>query len=166
MSTSLKISPCLWFDDRAEDAARFYVSVFADSSIDDIAHYSSEGFEVHGHPEGKVMTVKFTLGGQPFLALNGGPQFTFSEAISFQVFCDTQDEVDHYWNALTDGGEEGQCGWLKDRFGLSWQVVPNRVAIWLGDHKSGGAERVTRAFMQMKKLDIATLERAFTGEAV
>jgi predicted 3-demethylubiquinone-9 3-methyltransferase (glyoxalase superfamily) len=158
-----KIAPCLWFDREAEDAARLYVSIFPDSGIDAVSRYGKEGFEIHGKPEGTVMTVSFHLRGQSFTALNGGPQFTFSEAISFQVSCETQAEVDHYWSRLGEGGEEGPCGWLKDRFGLSWQIVPAALPRLLGDPDAAKRERVTKAFMGMKKLDVAALERAAAG---
>jgi predicted 3-demethylubiquinone-9 3-methyltransferase (glyoxalase superfamily) len=158
-----KMAPCLWFDREAEDAARLYVSIFPDSGIDAVSRYGKEGFEIHGKPEGTAMTVSFHLRGQSFTALNGGPQYTFSEAISFQVSCETQAEVDHYWSKLSEGGEEGPCGWLKDRFGLSWQIVPTALPRLLGDPDGVKRERVTKAFMQMKKFDIAALERAWSG---
>jgi predicted 3-demethylubiquinone-9 3-methyltransferase (glyoxalase superfamily) len=158
-----KIAPCLWFDGEAEEAARFYVSIFKESGIDSVARYGKEGFEVHGRPEGSVMTVAFHLGPQEFTALNGGPEFHFSEAISFQVPCETQAEVDYYWSQLAAGGEEGPCGWLKDRFGLSWQIVPTALPRLLTDPDTAKRERVTKAFMGMKKLDIAALERAARG---
>jgi predicted 3-demethylubiquinone-9 3-methyltransferase (glyoxalase superfamily) len=158
-----KIAPCLWFDHEGEEAARFYVSIFPDSGIDAVSRYGKEGFEIHGKPEGTAMTVSFHLGGQSFTALNGGPQYRFSEAVSFQVSCETQAEVDHYWGKLSEGGEEGPCGWLKDRFGLSWQVVPTALPRLLGDPDAAKRERVTKAFMQMKKFDIAALERAWAG---
>jgi len=162
--TKQKIAPCLWFDCEAEDAAKFYCSIFDNARITAVSRYSEEGVEAHGKPAGSVMTVAFELDGQPFTALNGGPLFTFSEAVSFQVHCADQREVDHYWDALTaDGGSEGPCGWLKDKFGLSWQVVPT-VLLDMVAHKDGAAaRRVTKAFMQMKKFDIAALERAFEG---
>ena len=160
-----KIAPCLWFDHEGEEAASFYVSIFPDSGIDAVSRYGKEGFEIHGKPEGTAMTVSFHLAGQSFTALNGGPQFTFSEAVSFQVDCATQAEVDHYWSRLGEGGEEGPCGWLKDRFGLSWQVVPSVLAKMLGDPDAAKRERVTKAFMQMKKFDIAALERAYEGRS-
>jgi predicted 3-demethylubiquinone-9 3-methyltransferase (glyoxalase superfamily) len=158
-----KIAPCLWFDHEGEEAARFYVSIFPDSGIDAVSRYGKEGFEIHGKPEGTAMAVSFHLAGQSFTALNGGPQYTFSEAISFQVGCQTQAEVDHYWSKLAEGGEEGPCGWLKDRFGVSWQIVPAALPRLLGDPDAAKRERVTKAFMQMKKLDIAALERAAAG---
>jgi predicted 3-demethylubiquinone-9 3-methyltransferase (glyoxalase superfamily) len=153
-----KIIPCLWFDNEAEDAAAFYVSVFKNSKIGTISRYSKEGFKFHGKPEGTVLTVALTINGQEFTALNGGPQFKFSEAISFQVFCDTQEEIDHYWNKLTEEGSEGQCGWLKDKYGLSWQIVPSILPKLMTNPLK--AARVTKAFLQMKKLDIETLKLA------
>jgi predicted 3-demethylubiquinone-9 3-methyltransferase (glyoxalase superfamily) len=163
MTTLSKITPCLWFDSQAEDAVRHYVSIFPDSGIDAISRYGEEGFAVHGRPAGSVMTVAFRLCGQSFTGLNGGPLFNFSEAISFQIDCESQAEIDHYWNRLTAGGEEGPCGWLKDRFGLSWQVVPTRMAAMMTDPDPRKSERVMAAFLPMKKLDLATLERAFAG---
>jgi predicted 3-demethylubiquinone-9 3-methyltransferase (glyoxalase superfamily) len=158
-----KIAPCLWFDSEAEDAARLYVSIFPDSGIDAVSRYGKEGFEIHGKPEGTAMTVSFHVRGQSFTALNGGPQYKFSEAVSFQVSCETQAEVDHYWSKLSEGGEEGPCGWLKDRFGLSWQIVPTALPRLLGDPDAAKRERVTKAFMGMRKFDIAALERASAG---
>lgn len=158
-----RIAPCLWFDTQAEEAAQFYVSIFADSRIDTISRYGKEGFEVHGRPEGLVLTVAFRLGGQSFTALNGGPHFKFTEAISLQVFCDTQAEVDHYWAKLSEGGEEQVCGWLKDKFGLSWQIVPAVLPAMMCDPDTRKSQRAFRAIMQMKKLDIAALTRAFEG---
>lgn len=159
-----KIAPCLWYDDRAEEAAKFYVSVFRNSRLGRIAYYSNEGREVHGHDAGKVLTVEFELEGQQFLALNGGPQFKFTEAISLQVFCDDQKEIDYYWDRLREGGgQESQCGWLKDRFGLSWQVVWSRLPDILVDQDRARADRVFKAFMPMKKFDVAVLEKAYAG---
>src|SRR6185295_3240180 len=152
------ITPCLWFDTQAEEAAKFYVSVFKDSKIETVNHYSKEGFEVHKKAAGSVMTVSFRLQGQPFTALNGGPDFKFNEAISLQVFCDTQEEIDNYWNKLTEDGEEVQCGWLKDKFGLSWQIVPTILPKLLSDPEKAG--QVTVAFLQMKKFDIEKLKQA------
>jgi predicted 3-demethylubiquinone-9 3-methyltransferase (glyoxalase superfamily) len=152
------ITPCLWFDGRAEEAARFYCSVFPGSRITHVQRY---GPNEHGE-EGAVMVVAFELDGKPFTALNGGPQFTFSEAVSFQIDCADQADVDHYWDALTDGGEEGQCGWLKDRFGVSWQTVPRRL-IELMAQDAETAVRVTQAFLPMKRLDIAVIEKAAAG---
>jgi predicted 3-demethylubiquinone-9 3-methyltransferase (glyoxalase superfamily) len=151
-----KITPCLWFDQDGEDAAEFYVSVFPNSRIVQIARYGDAG----PRPAGTVMTVSFELDGQPFLALNGGPEFTFSEAISFQVSCETQDEVDGYWSRLADGGEEGPCGWLKDRFGVSWQVVPTALPRLLATPDGEAAQRVMRAMLNMRKIEIAELEEA------
>jgi predicted 3-demethylubiquinone-9 3-methyltransferase (glyoxalase superfamily) len=153
-----KITPCLWFDNEAEAAASFYVSVFKNSKMGTISRYGKEGFEFHGKQEGTVMTVNFTINGQEFTALNGGPQFKFSEAISFQVFCDTQQEIDHCWNKLTEEGSEGQCGWLKDKYGLSWQIVPSILPKLMSDPVK--TERVTKAFLQMKKFDVETLKQA------
>jgi predicted 3-demethylubiquinone-9 3-methyltransferase (glyoxalase superfamily) len=151
-----EITPCLWFDTEGEDAANFYTSVFPNSKILDIARYGSAG----PRPEGTVMTVSFELDGQEFLALNGGPDFTFSEAISFQVFCKDQEEVDAYWSKLSAGGEEGPCGWLKDKFGLSWQIVPTVLPQLLGDPDPERAQRVIAAMLKMKKIEIAELEEA------
>jgi predicted 3-demethylubiquinone-9 3-methyltransferase (glyoxalase superfamily) len=151
-----KITPFLWFDTEGEDAARFYTSVFPNSKIGEIARYGSAG----PRPEGTVMTVSFELDGQRFVALNGGPEFTFSEAVSFLVNCDTQDELDFYWTALSEGGEEGPCGWLKDKFGLSWQIVPNRLPELLADPDRERAQRVMEAMLKMKKIEVDELERA------
>jgi predicted 3-demethylubiquinone-9 3-methyltransferase (glyoxalase superfamily) len=156
-----KITPCLWFDQDGEDAAEFYVSVFPNSRIVDIARYGDAG----PRPAGTVMTVTFELDGMPFVALNGGPEFTFSEAISFQVSCETQDEVDDYWTRLTDGGEEGPCGWLKDRFGVSWQIVPTALPRLLTSPDPEAAQRVMRAMLNMKKIEIAELEGAAAAPA-
>ncbi len=151
------ISPCLWFDIEGEEAATFYTSVFPNSRIVDVARYGSAG----PRPEGTVMLVTFELDGQRFLALNGGPEFTFSEAISFEVDCKSQEEVDHYWSTLTEGGgEEGPCGWLKDRYGVSWQIVPRRLTELLSDPDEEKSQRVTNAMLAMKKIDVAELERA------
>lgn len=161
-----KITPCLWFDTEAEDAAKFYVAIFKNSKVGNISRFNKEGHEIHGKKAGTVMTVEFELDGQHFVGLNGGPQFKFDEAISFQVHCESQDEVDYYWSKLiAGGGSEGPCGWLKDKFGLSWQVVPNALIEMLGSGDAAGAERVTKAFLQMKKFDIAALKRAFEGRA-
>jgi len=151
-----KLTPCLWFDTEGEEAARFYTSVFPNSTILDVARYGKVG----PRPEGTVMTVSFELDGQRFLALNGGPEFTFNEAISFQVSCETQDEVDAFWSALSEGGEEGPCGWLKDRYGVSWQIVPRVLPELLGERDQGKAQRVMAAMLSMKKIDIEALERA------
>lgn len=156
------IQPCLWFDDQAEDAARFYTGIFPDSAIGTITRYTDVGQEHHGKPVGSVLTVAFTLAGQPFLALNGGPVFRFNEALSLQVLCETQDEVDHYWHHLSEGNPAAamECGWLKDRFGLPWQVVPVRLTELLADPDAEVVRRVTRAMFAMQKMDIASLERA------
>lgn len=152
------IAPCLWFDNQAEEAANFYVSIFDNSKIDSISRYGKEGYKIHKRQAGSVMTVNFHLNGQPFVALNGGPVFKFNEAVSFQVFCDMQEEIDFFWQKLTDGGEEGPCGWLKDKFGLSWQIVPSIPSQLMSDPVR--AESVTRTFLQMKKMDIETLKKA------
>jgi predicted 3-demethylubiquinone-9 3-methyltransferase (glyoxalase superfamily) len=151
-----KITPCLWFDTEGEDAATFYTSVFPNSRITGVARYGSAG----PRPEGTVMTVNFELDGQEFLALNGGPEFTFNEAISFQVSCETQEEVDAFWNELSEGGEEGPCGWLKDRYGVSWQIVPTALPRLLGDPDREKSQRVMAAMLKMKKIEVADLERA------
>lgn len=151
-----KITPCLWFDNQGEDAAKFYTSVFPHSKITEITHYGDAG----PGPEGSVMTVSFVLDGHEFLALNGGPLFTFSEAISFQIDCHSQEEVDHYWSRLAEGGYEDQCGWVKDKFGLSWQVVPVVLPQLLAQSDPGTAQRVMKVMLGMKKLDIAALEAA------
>lgn len=152
-----KITPFLWFDGRAEEAANFYTSIFNNSKIEDISHYGEAG----PRPEGTVMSVTFQLDGQQFIALNGGPQFTFTPAISFFVRCETQDEVDHFWEKLSEGGEKVQCGWLKDKFGLSWQIVPTILGELLGDEDEKKANRVMAAMMEMEKLDIAGLKKAY-----
>ncbi len=153
-----QITPCFWFDNQAEEAALFYTSIFKDSKIESISRYGKEGFEIHGQKEGTVMTVEFRINGQSFTALNGGPLFRFNEAISFQIPCDTQDEIDYYWEKLSEGGEEIQCGWLKDKFGVSWQIVPTILPELMSDPER--AERVTKAFMQMVKFDIEKLKQA------
>jgi len=164
--TKQKITPCLWFDTEAEDAAKFYCTIFDNSRIGTISYFNEEGFDIHGKPAGSVMAVEFELDGQKFAGLNGGPQFKFDEAISFQIHCADQGEVDYYWEKLTaDGGKEGPCGWLKDRFGLSWQVVPAVLYDMLTGKDHAASQRVTKAFLQMKKFDIAALRRAFEGEA-
>ncbi|WP_421706359.1 VOC family protein [Alloalcanivorax xenomutans] len=165
MGNQLTITPCLWFDGQAEQAARFYVEVFPDSRITTISHYGEAGKEIHGQRPGDVMVVAFELQGNPFVALNGGPLFTFSEAVSFQVPCRSPEELDHYWGALSEGGDPSaqQCGWLKDRFGLSWQVFPEWLPKALEETGSTAAARVTEAMMAMKKLDWQALERARRG---
>jgi predicted 3-demethylubiquinone-9 3-methyltransferase (glyoxalase superfamily) len=159
-----KITPCLWFDDKAEAAATFYTSIFKNSKIVNIARYGEAGAEVSGRPKGTVMTVTFQLEGQEFMALNGGPQFKFTEAISFVVNCQTQEEVDAYWEKLSDGGQEVQCGWLKDKYGLSWQIVPTILGEMLKDPDPKKAERVMKAMLQMKKIDIKRLKQAYEQE--
>ncbi len=160
-----KITPCLWFEDQAETAAEFYVGVFPDSRIVTTTHYGEAGKELHQKPTGSVMTVEFELAGQSFTALNGGPMFQFTEAISLQVGCDSQSEVDHYWEKLSTGGDPNaqQCGWLKDQFGVSWQVVPNEWIELVQDPDQKKVERAMLAMFQMKKLDIGTLREAFNG---
>ncbi|MFF9098005.1 VOC family protein [Streptomyces sp. NPDC014776] len=152
---------CLWFDGQAEEAAHYYVSIFKNSSIGRIGRYTEAG----PGPAGSVIAVDFTANGQKFVALNGGPQFTFSEAISFQIFCDSQEEVDHYWTKLTDnGGEPGPCGWLKDKYGVSWQVIPNGLIDMISDPDQEKAARTMKAMMAMGKLDKAALEKAYAGQ--
>lgn len=165
MAKIQRIAPCLWFDNQAEQAAKFYVGIFKKSKITAITRYSSAGLEIHGRPEGSIMTVAFTLDGQAFTALNGGPLFKFNEAISLQVYCDTQKEIDYYSERLGEGGDPKaqQCGWLKDKFGVPWQVVPKGMEKMLKDHKSAKARRAMAAVMEMKKFDIAALERAAKG---
>jgi predicted 3-demethylubiquinone-9 3-methyltransferase (glyoxalase superfamily) len=165
MAVIQKITPCLWFDSQAEEAAKFYVSLFPNSAVGAITRYGKEGFEVHGRPEGSAMTVNFSLEGQEFTALNGGPHFKFSEAISFVVRCETQAEVDHYWDKLGEGGDEQarQCGWLKDRYGVSWQIVPAALFEMMSSTDRIKSERVMRAVLQMKRLDVAALRRAYEG---
>jgi predicted 3-demethylubiquinone-9 3-methyltransferase (glyoxalase superfamily) len=160
-----RIAPCLWFADEAEDAARFYTSIFPNSTVGQTLRYGKEGHEIHGRPEGSVLTVDFVLDGHPFTALNGGPHFTFNEAVSFQVICASQEEVDHYWERLGAGGDPAaqQCGWLKDRFGVSWQVVPVQVQELLSAADRAGAGRAMAALLRMKKIDIADLQAAYEG---
>jgi predicted 3-demethylubiquinone-9 3-methyltransferase (glyoxalase superfamily) len=166
MKTDQPIAPCLWFDKQAEEAARFYTGIFKNSKLGQISRYGETGRDVHGQAPGTVMTVEFEINGQRFTALNGGPQFKFTEAVSFQIRCETQEEVDHYWNRLGEGGDPSAqvCGWLKDRFGLSWQVVPTALVRMIGDPDKAKAGRAMQAMLRMKKLDIAELERAFEGE--
>jgi predicted 3-demethylubiquinone-9 3-methyltransferase (glyoxalase superfamily) len=163
-SLKQKITPCLWFDGQAEAAANFYVSVFKDGRIKQISRYGKAGQEVHGREPGSVMVVAFEIDGQTFTALNGGPLFKFNEAVSFQVACDSQDEIDYFWGKLTEGGQESQCGWLKDKFGLSWQVVPAELPQLLsGD--GAQLDRMMTAILSMKKFDIAAIKRAHAGQA-
>jgi len=154
-----KLTPFLWFDDKAEEAVSFYTSIFKNSKIMSIARYGDAGAEVSGRPKGTVMTVAFQLEGQEFVALNGGPQFKFTEAISFVVNCQTQEEIDEYWKKLSAGGQEVQCGWLKDKYGLSWQIVPTILGEMLSDPDPKKAERVMKAMLQMKKIDIKSLAK-------
>lgn len=158
--TAKMIMPCLWFDTEAEAAANHYVSIFKNSKIGKTSRYGKEGKEIHGKEAGSVMTVEFEIEGQKFVALNGGPHFKFNEAVSFQILCETQAEVDFFWNKLAQGGQEGPCGWLKDKFGLSWQVVPTVLPEMLKDENAEKAQRVMKAMLQMRKLDIAALKRA------
>jgi predicted 3-demethylubiquinone-9 3-methyltransferase (glyoxalase superfamily) len=158
--TAQKITPCLWFDSQAEAAAKFYASVFKNSKIGKISRYGKEGFEIHGQKAGTVMTVEFEIEGQKFVALNGGPHFKFNEAVSFQVHCETQEEIDYFWSKLAEDGEEGPCGWLKDKFGLSWQVIPKALPQMLMDENPEKAQRVMRSMLQMRKIDLAALQRA------
>ena len=165
MTLTQRLTPCLWFDSQAEEAATFYVGIFPNSRITGTTRYPNAGQEITGQKAGSVMTVDFELDGHTFTALNGGPHFTFSEAVSFQVMCETQDEIDSYWEKLGAGGDPKaqQCGWLKDRFGLSWQVVPRGMDRMMSGGDAAGAERAFAAMLQMKKLDIAALERAYAG---
>src|SRR4026209_1096156 len=160
-----KISPCLWFDDKAEDAAKFYTSVFKDSNIGDVTRYGKEGYEIHGKEEGTLMTVEFEIEGQKFLGLNGGPIFKFNEAISLQVYCETQEEVDYYWEKLSEGGDEKAqvCGWLKDKYGVPWQIVPRVLVEMLNDPDAKESQRVMGALLKMKKIEIETLKRAYAA---
>lgn len=160
-----RITPCLWFDDQAEEAAGFYVGIFPNSRIGEISRYGEAGHEFHGKPPGSVMTVAFELDGQTFTALNGGPIFRFNEAISFQVYCETQEEIDHYWSKLSAGGDETaqQCGWLKDRYGASWQIIPRVLTEMLSDSDTEKSQRATAAMLRMKKLNIDELKRAYAG---
>lgn len=165
MSIQTRISPCLWFDDQAESAAHYYVSIFKNSRILTVSHYGEAGFEVHGRPAGSVLTVAFELDGQHFLALNGGPLFKFSEAISLIVSCDTQADIDYYWERLCEDGDPAarQCGWLKDKFGLSWQVVPAELDDLICDPDPGVRDRVMTALLKMSKLDLDLLRAARAG---
>jgi predicted 3-demethylubiquinone-9 3-methyltransferase (glyoxalase superfamily) len=165
MLTTQRITPCLWFDDQAEEAATLYTSIFPGSRIVTVSRYGEAGREVHGRPPGSVMVVAFELEGQAFTALNGGPVFKFNEAISLQVSCRTQEEVDHYWEKLSRGGDERaqQCGWLKDRYGLSWQIVPVALMEMMADPDPVKSGRVMQAMLQMKKIDIKGLREAYSG---
>jgi len=160
-----KITPFLWFDDQAEEAAKFYTSIFKNSKIGRTLRYSEEAAKTSGQPAGSVLTIEFEIQGQKFVALNGGPQFKFNESVSFVVNCQTQEEVDHFWEKLAaEGGEESQCGWLKDKFGLSWQVVPTVLIDMLHDKDSEKASRVMKAMLQMQKIDIEKLKAAYRGK--
>lgn len=165
MATKLKITSSLWFDNQAEEAARYYTSIFKNSSMGRIIKYPDEGFEAHHGKPGTVMTVEFELEGQPYIALNGGPVFKFNEAVSFIVYCETQEEIDYYWEKLGAGGDPKaqECGWLKDKFGLSWQVIPPILDDYLADEDEEKAKRVMRAMLQMKKMDIAEIQNAYQG---
>lgn len=165
MSEIQRITPFLWFDGQAEQAAELYTSIFPNSRVLSVTRYGPGGEEVHGHAQGSVMTVEFELLGQKFVALNGGPEFSFTPAVSFQVSCDSQDEIDRYWKLLGAGGDPAaqQCGWLADRFGLSWQIVPRQLPELFGDPDPERVRRVTEAMLPMKKLDLAALERAHRG---
>jgi predicted 3-demethylubiquinone-9 3-methyltransferase (glyoxalase superfamily) len=165
LPTIERITPCLWFDSEAEEAANFYTSIFKNSKITKISRYGEAGREFHRRPPGSVMVVAFELDGQSFTAINGGPIFRFNEAVSLQINCETQEEVDYYWEKLGAGGDPTaqQCGWLKDKFGLSWQVVPQALAETVSGPDAAGSQRAMTAMMQMKKLDIAELRRAYAG---
>src|SRR5438105_3360433 len=165
MKVTQRITPCLWFDSQGEEAAKFYTSVFKNSKIVEISRYGEAGREIHHREPGTVMTVAFELDGQTFTALNGGPLFKFTEAVSLQVNCETQEEVGYYWERLSAGGDEKaqQCGWLKDKYGLSWQVVPRALPEMLNDPDAGKSQRTMTAMLQMKKIDIAALKRAYAG---
>ncbi len=165
MHVNQRIAPCLWFDHQAEEAAKFYTGIFKNSKIVKIARYGEAGHEIHGRPAGTVMIVAFELDGQPFTALNGGPQFTFNEAISLQVYCETQKEVDYFWEKLSAGGDERaqQCGWLKDKFGVSWQIIPTVLPELVGDPDSKKSQKAMEAMLQMKKLDIDVLKKVYAG---
>jgi predicted 3-demethylubiquinone-9 3-methyltransferase (glyoxalase superfamily) len=160
-----RITPCLWFDNQAEEAAQFYTGNFKNSKVVQITRYGKAGHEIHGRPAGSVLTVEFELDGHTFTALNGGPLFKFNEAVSLQINCDTQEEIDHYWEKLGAGGDPQaqQCGWLKDQYGVSWQVTPRAMHDMLADHTSAKYERVMEAMLRMKKLDLAELQRAYEG---
>lgn len=158
-----RIGVCLWFDDGAEEAVKFYTSIFKNARTGDVLRYDEESAKASGRPVGSVLTVEFELDGQQFLALNGGPEFKFTEAMSLIVNCDTQEEVDHYWSRLSAGGEEVQCGWLKDRFGVAWQITPVVLTEMLKDKDPARAKRVMAAMLKMKKIDIAGLEKAYAG---
>jgi predicted 3-demethylubiquinone-9 3-methyltransferase (glyoxalase superfamily) len=158
-----KITPCLWFDDNAEEAVNFYISLFKNSKITNIAHYGEAGAAASGRPKGSVMTIMFELDGQEFMALNGGPHFKFSPAISLMVNCQTSDEVDEFWDQLSAGGMKQQCGWLTDKFGVSWQIVPTALGDMIEDDDPEKSERVMKAMLRMEKIDLAPLVQAYKG---
>ncbi len=162
MASVQKISPCLWFDGQGEEAARFYVSIFKNSRLGTISHFGKEGFEIHGRPEGSAMVVTFYLDGQEFAALNGGPHFKFNEAMSLMVRCESQAEIDYFWDKLGAGGDPKaqQCGWLKDKYGLSWQIVPTAMQEMMTSKEPARSGRVMNALLKMKKLDLAALQKA------
>ena len=161
---SQEMNICLWYNDQAEEAAEFYTSIFQDSEIGQVSRFGTEGFEYHGKPEGTAMTVDFRLNQMKFIALNGGPKFKFNEAVSIVVYCDTQEEIDHYWTKLTEGGEEGPCGWLKDKFGVSWQITPTILPGYLAGKDMVKRSRVEQVTFQMKKFDIEKLKKAYDGK--
>ncbi len=167
MPSPVRITPCLWFDSQAEEAANYYIGIFKNSKVRDIGRYGESGKEIHGKAPGSVMIVEFELDGQTFTALNGGPHFKFNEAVSLQVRCKDQAEVDYYWEKLGAGGDPKaqQCGWLKDKYGLSWQIVPNAVPKLLGDQKSAASQRAMGEMLRQKKPDIAAMQRAYDGSA-
>jgi predicted 3-demethylubiquinone-9 3-methyltransferase (glyoxalase superfamily) len=158
-----KITPCLWFDSNAEEAVNFYTAIFKNSKIGNISRYGKAGHEIHGKPAGTVMTIEFELDGQAFTALNGGPVFKFTEAISFQVSCESQEEVDYYWKKLSEGGDKNaqQCGWLKDKYGVSWQIIPTVLGKMLRDKDAEKSERVMKELLQMTKIDVQGLKQAY-----
>ncbi len=158
-----KITPCLWFDTQAEEAANFYTSVFKNSRIKHVSRYGKAGRDVHGKEAGSVMVVEFEIEGQTFTALNGGPLFKFNEAVSFQVHCATQAKIDHFWSRLSEGGQESRCGWLKDKYGVSWQIVPSALPQMMGGGDAATTDRVMNAVLQMKKFDLDALNRAYAG---
>ncbi|HJT80625.1 MAG TPA: VOC family protein [Chthoniobacterales bacterium] len=160
-----KITPFLWFDDKAEEAAKFYTAIFKNSKIGKVTRYDEEAAKPIGRVPGSVMTVEFELDGQRFVALNGGPMFKFTEAVSFVVNCDTQEEVDYFWSKLSAGGEKSRCGWLRDKFGLSWQITPVVLIEMLADKDAAKAKRVMRAMLQMDKIDIPTLQKAYDQDS-
>ncbi len=155
---------CLWYDNQAEEAVNFYTEIFKDSQIIKVSRFGKEGFEIHGKEEGMAMTVSFQLNGMNFLALNGGPKFKFSDAISVVVYCETQKEIDHYWSSLTEEGKEGPCGWLKDKYGVSWQITPSILPKYLTDQNANKRNRVEKCAFGMKKFEIARLQKAYDGK--